>query len=688
MMSDRIHGLRCFIVLCLGLAFLPELSAMDFAFRFMPEVTIPMGPDSELYSVGGGGTLTADFDLFGFFSPYLEAGVRVSPLNNVGNSLVLTNGGTGVSFFYYPIPRVKLRFGAGGGFYMGSYDDLTVSDYYYKVRMEGGYRFSPGFTLAAGVDYTRYLYPGNSLYSGISVGLTVDLNLGLFGSRSSGINVEGTPGDPVFPVFYSAYDRKPVGTVRIFNGEQAEIRDVKVFFQAGAFTSKPMECGSFPVIPMGRSVEVPLLAAFNELVLTLTENTKVESEILVTYNLLDSPREMRKAETLRFNHRNALTWDDERKAAVFISPNDPAVLEFSKFVAGLIRDRLRTEIDRNLQFGMGLFEGLRLTGLAFTPDPSTPYLEYRVNSSGVDYIQYPYQTLAYKGGDRDDLAVLYAAVLESVGVRAALIPLRDDFLVAFALGLSEGETRAAFTDHESFIFAAGKAWVPVRISLIREGFLRSWQEGIRKWKESAAGGKVPSFFPLSEAWTVYPPVGVPEIGTRVPKPSDEQVNIAFENAIGRFISRELGPRVERLLSEMKSGGTGRQHNTLGVLYGRYGLFKEARGEFEKAAAKEYAPAFTNLGNIAYLMKDYEEAVRYFERALKSHPSNKAALIGLARAKYELDAYAEADDLYSRVRDLDPAMADRYAYLSSRTAGTSSRASSAADRGVATAWEQE
>lgn len=85
---------------------------------------------------------------------------------------------------------------------------------------------------------------------------------------------------------------------------------------------------------------------------------------------------------------------------------------------------------------MGLFESLRLVGLKYSPDPSTPYAAYHKDLAKVDYLQYPYQTLSYKGGDSDDLAVLYAAILESVDVPSALIPLDDEMLVAFCLDMN------------------------------------------------------------------------------------------------------------------------------------------------------------------------------------------------------------------------------------------------------------
>jgi len=227
----------------------------------------------------------------------------------------------------------------------------------------------------------------------------------------------------------------------------------------------------------------------------------------------------------------------------------------------------------------------------------------------------------------------------------------------------------------------------VATDLMREGFLGAWQAGAAKWAAASASGKVPAILELAEGWKEFPARGVPGVDFRPPKPSEAQVSLAFENAMKRFVSREVEPRSRRLLAEMgPGGGTGRQRNALGILYARYGLVAEAEAEFDKAAAAGYGPAVTNLANAAYLRKDYERAVKWYEEALRKSPDNKAALIGLARAKYELDAYAEADDLYARVLKADPALARRYAYLSSRIEGSASRAASS-DRDGLVAWEE-
>jgi tetratricopeptide (TPR) repeat protein len=223
---------------------------------------------------------------------------------------------------------------------------------------------------------------------------------------------------------------------------------------------------------------------------------------------------------------------------------------------------------------------------------------------------------------------------------------------------------------------------------MREGFMAAWIGGARKWNEAVSLAGTPPFISVQEAWKTFQPVGVSRVESGAVKPSEEQVGVAFENAINRFITREIGPRIQKLLLEMDQGGTARQHNSLGILYARYGMLAEAKAEFEKAAAGNYLPALNNLGNVSFLLRDFQGAVLCFEQVLSVQPENKAAIIGLARAKYELDQFTESDALFQKVQKIDPTLADRFSYLSSRLEGSAARGAAAEVRGGALWIDEE
>lgn len=671
---------------------------IDISVRATPELTVPLGKDGTLYSLGGGGSAHATISLFNFFAPGIETGIQVQPLLNVGTSIVFLRVGGEANFYIYPIPRLFLNGGAVFGSYIGippegsseaTEETSNFSGLYWGAHIDGGYRFSPAFTLCGAVGYRSYLYIPESIFSGLSFGVSARLELGALSGEDTGVTMEVIEDNPVFPILYSRYDRLPLGKIQLINEEQAEIRDVEVSFQAGDYTSRPLLLESRPLLQRGAGMDVSLHALFNEELLSFSENTKIEGEVIISYTFLDAERKVHQSKTVSIYHRNAARWEDDRIAAAFISPNDPAVLEYSKFLAGIVRERVRPDINDTLQYGMGLFEGFRLSEIAFTPDPSTPYDQTRTNSGLVDYIQYPHQTIAYKGGDRDDIGLLYTAALESIGIRTAFIPLPSEFLVAIDLGIDEKTAKSQFYFDNELIYRQDTTWIPLQVSRIKEGFMSAWVEGHKIWKEAVEGGDDVPFIPVAEAWKEYPSVGVAGESSAYPKPKDEKVINAFENSLYRYIKREVDPQAEAITGRFgPDGGGGRDFNRLGILYAMYSLLSEAKEWFQKAFDDGFRPAAINLGNVAFLQEDYEEAAEYFTKALEYRSNNRSALIGLARAKYELDIFSEADELYQEIKKIDPDLAERYSYLSSTVEGSVSRASSAADRKGNLLWDEE
>ncbi len=700
----RIRGHSFFAFLIFSLVGLSTYALPPISLRAEPEAWIPYGNFSngltqngaklDDYSVGGGLNLTGDMSLFGFLNPFLETGYSIIPLNGVaGATMSFVPFGGGVSFYAFPIPRLIARVGGSGGLAYTAYSAGSSAGlaYYWKAKAELGYRFGPSFSILANGGYSQLFGTQASIFNGFSAGLVLNIGLDKLGGGSSGLSTQVAKQQTLFPITYYKSDKSPIGYLELKNSESAEIRDVKVSFSAGAYSSREASCGQYPILQMGQTVEVPIYADFNDKVLGFSEITKIQGEVTVSYKILDAQRGATTAITVIFNNRNAATWADDRVVGAFVSPQDPVMLELSKYIAGLVRVHARPEIDKFLQYGMGIFEGLRVYGVVWTPDPNIPYTEARKDTSKLAYIQYPYQTLSYKSGDSDAVALTVAEALESVAVPAAIVALPEDVIVAFPLDMGEAQARTTFSNLNNFIFDSGKVWIPLRSSMMRDGFLRAWQAGAELWYTYADGsGPRPSLVKIEDAWKEYQPIALADVDYKPNKPAEDAVTLAFENVLGRFVTAEVEPKVKRLLGEMQGDGTGKQLNALGITYAQYGLYTEAKAEFEKAVAKNYLPAVVNLANVSFLLKDYEDAATYFEKALAAQPDNKAALIGLARARYELDAYAEADQLFARVRVLDPALADRYAYLSSKVdAGAALRASSAAaDRGGGMTWDVE
>lgn len=85
-----------------------------------------------------------------------------------------------------------------------------------------------------------------------------------------------------------------------------------------------------------------------------------------------------------------------------------------------------------------------------------------------------------------------------------------------------------------------------------------------------------------------------------------------------------------------------EHNDLGVIYEKKGMFDLAEKEYKKAINKDknwYLPYF-NLGNLYYKKGDREKAIDYYLKALEKE-KNPDVLNNLAYVLYELGRYEEA-----------------------------------------------
>jgi tetratricopeptide (TPR) repeat protein len=664
------------------LSLLPGAASADpqWGVKVDPVIVIPFdnpsglqqgGKSVDLYSTGFGVSVTANMNLEGFLSPFVSFDFSNVPLNGVtGSALVSEQFGGGVALFTYPLPRVVTSLGLGGGVGLTNFNGTAGSEVggmapYWKAVSEVGYRVAPGFNISGIAGYTQTLGSQTAIFKGFTAGLRFDLGLDLLGGGETvGVNV--VKQDVLFPITYYKNAQTAIAVVRLVNNDAAELRDLKVTFSAGTYTARAADCGQYPVLLHGDHIDVPVYAAFNDKVLGFTESTKIQGEVRVEYRILDARKTAAKAVTVVFNSRNAASWSDSRVVGAFISPQDPVMLELSKYIAGLVRVRAIPEIDKSLQYGMGVFEGLRVYGLVWNADPSAPYAAVRQDTTKMAYIQYPAQTLSYKSGDSDALALTVAEALESIAVPAAIATFPDDVIVAFPLDMGESQARATFANTKNFIFDSGTVWVPLRASLIRDGFLRAWEAGAELWR-SVPADKRPPLVRVDDAWKEFTPVPLAS-DFKPAKPSEDTINQAFDSVLSRFAQAEVEPKIARIMANVTGDITGPQANSLGVVYAQYGFYDKAKEQFEKAVVLGYGQAVINLANIAFLKKDFQEAARGFEQALTDRPDNKNILLGLARSRYELGDYDSANSLFLKVKTIDPALAERYSYLAAKVGG--------------------
>ena len=146
--------------------------------------------------------------------------------------------------------------------------------------------------------------------------------------------------------------------------------------------------------------------------------------------------------------------------------------------------------------------------------------------------------------------------------------------------------------------------------------------------------------------------------------------------------------MEKLTEKIRQGQNYRARNKLGTLYARYGLYEKAAAEFEKVVEqRDFFPALVNLGNIYYLDGDLEGALETYKRAAAIRPDNANLQLGIARVNHDLEQYEKTATAFSMVKQLDPALAERFSYLDLQGEASSRAADITQLKGVMV-WEEE
>jgi tetratricopeptide (TPR) repeat protein len=472
--------------------------------------------------------------------------------------------------------------------------------------------------------------------AGLTSGLVVNIKFST--EKASGM-VDATIDydENVFPLIYTIYKDNPIGTITVSNNESAEIRNVHVKFRAEGYTASEMECGTIRMLKKHKSEQVSFYADFNDKILRFSEAGKISGEIVIEYELLGDKRTSVVPVTISVYNRNSMRWVDSAILSSYVTNNAQEILELSKYFVGVARNHFRTGLNKNMQFSMYVYEGIRSLGVVCEEKSDTPYDSTHLDFTLLDYIQYPYQTLSYRSGDKDDIGVLFMSMLESVGIGAAYIPLQDDFIVAIELGDNEQALLNLFNNTDNLLVVYDKIWLPVSMSVISKDFSESWKRGVQKVSEALENDEDVEFIVLADAWQTYPPSGFSSDETKNKVPSEKELVRAGEDAIAKYITQEFGPQIAAVQAQIKEEGVSTTlYNRLGLLYVRAGLYDNAVSVYEVSAKMGSIPAMNNLGNILSLQKKYAKAKEWYEKVLAIDPNNDTARKNLEKIETELE----------------------------------------------------
>lgn len=286
----------------------------------------------------------------------------------------------------------------------------------------------------------------------------------------------------LYPAYYQFYNSYPIASVTVKNQVSHPI-EVNIKSEIRGITERREESG-FTRLEANEEKDLPVYAIFGRRLL-LTESREPAT--------LDIQIEARAGAVLTktmstpivVHSRNS--WDgDTRKLSFFVTPDEPGI-------RGLARTAVLEDSAGNphqtdhLAAARRIFNVLVERNLRYLSDPNIPF--YR-----DDRVQSPGTTLESGSGDCDDLAVLYASLLGSIGIRTAFVDVQDPekqtahvyLLVDTEIPPDQGRrissnpkryvVRESGTDRAS-------CWLPVETTCVAQDFETAWRTGAAQYFE-------------------------------------------------------------------------------------------------------------------------------------------------------------------------------------------------------------
>ena len=496
-----------------------SISASDFSIRFMPTYELTLGSKTD-------GVLTGIFSLDWspftvrtrdeiYFSAQLSPSVMLA--HNV-DPVLFCNFGAAAGYTFRVSDRISASGEISAGLWTMSEDTKrnlkSASGISFGAKVSGNYYISPVFKASVFLGYQNYCYTPKPFLQSIQAGLGISVNLTRSIFKSDVVSMQEIETQPLFPIFYAHYDTNCFGKVTFTNLEKNDLTDVEISVFIEQFMSVPKIVATYDKIAPGEEFSADLTAFLNESIMNQMQKQLTDALVTVRCKNLGQQNNYENHFFLQTLTRNSMSWEDDRRAAAFVSAKDGAVQRFSRQISLALKDKIETAPSANRLYAKAIFDVLKAYGINYVVDPTSVFSTS--DTVAVDFLQLPYQTLLYHGGDCDDLSILNCSLFEALGIQTAFITIPGHIYMAYDSGLSAEQADSVYGKNK-YIVQDDKVWIPFEITVSQDTFELGLKLGIREWNKYPEEHML---IPIHEAWTEFKPVTVPESDVSLQFPKD------------------------------------------------------------------------------------------------------------------------------------------------------------------------
>lgn len=443
----------------------------------------------------------------------------------------------------------------------------------------------------------------------------------------------------VFSAAYKQYANAPVGHITVTNVGESEYKNLKLTFQIKQYMDFPTS-NTIPVLKPRQTLELPLLASFNNKILDIDEDTGIQVEVKLKYYRAGEQDSISITQPMTIYGKNAIVWKNPEMVGSFITPKDETLKNFVRQAVNSYRPE-KGALNDNIVSAMTWFNVLSAYGMNYVVDPNTPFPE--LTKEQVDYVQFPRETLRVRSGDCDDLSVLLSAGLENLGIQTALVDIPGHLFLMFNTGLPEKNKGFISLQDELMAVRDGEVWIPLEATMIATSFSEAWAEGARKYQQAKQANTL-HVIPTQRAWKSFRPVTLAPAGYSMSPPVGAEVSTLISRERAVLVRKSIDRFVEPYRAALRESPADEDARMqIAIIYAKNGLYEQSFNELDRIlqANPGNSAAHNNRGNIYYMQRQYDRALKAYRRAEEFDPDDGGIKINLALAHYRLGNFDEA-----------------------------------------------
>lgn len=365
--------------------------------------------------------------------------------------------------------------------------------------------------------------------------------------------------------------------------------------------------------------------------------------------------------------KGKLSWNVTGMVAAFVTPADLAVSGLARGLVQRYDELLAAKFNRShLGKAVLLFDAMGVYKIRYQADQKTPFASIADDRTIFDIVQYPSELLAKpegidtKVGDCDDLTVLYASLLENLGIDTALLeanePGKGHIYLMFDSGISPDRVEDHFASPAEYVEWQGRIWIPVETTMFGFPFADAWRNGVAEYKRLKSRGWIDEVY--TQQWLqIYKPAVLPPSQAAMPPAASLDSLLAKDLAF-------FDGRVDQIaLGSVASLDTPDGAYDAGAAYLRIDHLEKANAMFDRVLAMvpDHPDALNAKGVILTRQGRYDEALECYRQALQRE-DNTGIRMNIALTYYLKGERQTADRLFEEVVAQDESYKELFDFL--------------------------